>query len=236
MGVVMRKSLVTLAFLSSSIFSTVGHAGDWTGPYVGAHGGWSDWSLARPDDPTSPTQSIDGAFGGLQIGYDYQFPSNIVLGAVADVSIGNLDNNPITDGGTIMVHSDLDAFGTLRGRLGYSFGHILAYATGGGAWVNGSTTEDCPPNAQFGHCSRVGAYSETDDFTRWGWAYGGGVEMQIVDNVSLFAEYLRLDFGTETHNLGPKSNDREVAIDDVDVVRAGINFKFGHRETTASLK
>jgi outer membrane immunogenic protein len=233
----MRKRLVALAFLSSSIFSTTGQAGDWTGLYVGAHGGWSDWSLARPDDPTSPTQTIDGAFGGAQIGYNYQLPSNIVIGAVADVSIGDLDNSPITDGGTILVSSDIDAFGTLRGRLGYSFGHLLAYGTAGAAWMKGSTSEECPPTTnQFSFCFRNGPYVETDDFTRWGWAYGGGVEVEVAENISLFAEYLRLDFGTETHDLGPISSDRKVEIEDVDVVRAGVNFKFGSRETTASLK
>jgi outer membrane autotransporter protein len=216
-------------------FASPALAGDmnWTGLYLGAHAGWSDWALERPDDPTSPTQSFDGAFGGGQLGFDYQTSSGIVLGAVADVSFGDLSNEPVTDGGTIMVNSDIDTFGTIRGRLGYSFGRWLPYATAGGAWMSGSTTEVCPTGAQFGHCSRAGAYTESGDLNRWGWAYGGGVEVKLTQNVSLFAEYLRLDFGTETEDLGPKSWDREVKIEDVDVVRAGVNFKFGGREEAA---
>lgn len=209
---------------------------NWSGLYVGAHGGYSDWSLARPDDSTSPTQGVEGGFGGGQVGVDFQLPGNgIVLGALADISFGDLDNNPITDGGTIMVNSEIDRFGTIRGRLGYSFGRVLAYGTAGAAWVKGSTTEVCPPGAQFGFCSRVGAYTETDDFTRWGWAYGGGLEAKLTDNVSVFAEYVRLDFGTETHDLGPTSNNREVDITS-DTVRVGINYRFGGREEAVPLK
>lgn len=214
-------------------------AGDfnWSGFYAGAHGGYSDWSLARPDDATSPKQSVEGGFGGGQIGIDYQpVGSPIVIGALADISFGSLDNNPVTDGGTILVSSGVDRFGTIRGRLGYSFGSVLAYGTGGAAWVKGSTTEECPTTANpFSHCGRVGLYTETDDFTRWGWAYGGGLEAKLTDNLSLFAEYVRLDFGTETHDLGPKSNDRQVDITS-DTVRVGVNYRFGGREERVPLK
>ncbi|CAN1722349.1 outer membrane immunogenic protein [Hyphomicrobium sp. 1Nfss2.1] len=231
---------LALAAGFAACFVAGANAGDnynWSGLYVGAHGGYSDWSLSRPDDSSSPTQGVDGGFGGAQIGFDHQIPgSRIVLGALADVSFGDLDNNPITDGGTILVHSGVDRFGTIRGRLGYSFGHILAYGTGGAAWVKGSTTEECPTTSNpFSHCGKAGLYTETDDFTRWGWAYGGGLEAKLTDNLSLFAEYVRLDFGTETHVLGPKSNPREVDITS-DTVRVGFNYRFGGRDEPVPLK
>ena len=199
----------------------------WAGFYVGAHAGWSDWTLARPDDKTSPTQAFDGYFGGAQIGYDAQIPNTgIVLGVVADYSIGELSGPTYKDGTYITVNSEIDAFGTLRGRLGFAMGHFMPYVTGGAAWMKGSTSESCPAGALGGHCKAVGAYAETDNFSRWGWAYGGGAEIKLADHISIFAEYLRLDFGTETHDLGPKSWDREVKIDGIDTVRSGVNFKF----------
>ncbi len=235
----LRSGVFGAAVGAVLLLGTPANAGDynWTGLYVGAHGGYSDWSLSRPDDPTSPTQGVDGGFGGAQIGVDYELPGHrIVLGALADISFGDLDNNPITDGGTILVHSGVDRFGTIRGRLGYSFGHILAYGTGGAAWVKGSTTEECPPTTNiFSFCYKNGPYTETDDFTRWGWAYGGGLEAKLTGNLSVFAEYVRLDFGTETHDLGPKSNNREVDITS-DTVRVGINYRFGGREEPVPLK
>lgn len=232
----MRWYLVALACVFTFATAQAEPSYNWTGPYIGGHGGWSDWTFARPDDPTSPTQEIDGAFGGAQIGYDYQFPNNFVIGAVADVSAGDLSGPTYKDGNYITVSSDIDAFGTLRGRLGYSFGHSLLYGTAGAAWMKGSTTEDCPAGAGGGHCKTAGAYSETADIDVWGYAYGGGLEVKLSDHISLFAEYLRFDFGTETVDPGPKSNPRQEAIEDIDVVRAGVNFRFGEPEKRVSLK
>ena len=73
----------------------------------------------------------------------------------------------------------------------------MPYVTGGAAWMVGTTTENCPAGAGGGHCLAKGQYTETGDLSRWGWAYGGGFEMKLGGNVSLFAEYLRMDFGTE---------------------------------------
>lgn len=205
----------------------------WTGLYLGVHGGWSDWALGRPDDASSPTQEIEGVFGGGQIGFDVQLPGNIVAGVVADASIGDLQGDTYKDGGTITVDSNIDAFGTLRGRLGYAIdGRILPYVTGGAAWMIGDTSEHCPKNYGYSnHCKNAGQYDETDDFSRWGWAYGAGVEVRVVDNLTVFAEYLRLDFDTETHDLGPKSSDRKVSIDEIDLFKAGVNYRFGGRLT-----
>ena len=203
----------------------------WTGWYLGAHGGFSEWDFKRPDDKTSPTQSIDdGYFGGAQFGVDHELPNGIVVGLVADVSIGDLKTDTYKDGNFITVNSEIDAFGTLRARIGYAFDRFLPYLTGGAAWMAGSTTENCPAGASAGHCQTAGQYSETDDFDRIGLAYGGGFEIKMADNVSVFAEYLRLDFGTEIHDLGPKSWDRAIEIDGVDVIKAGLNYRFGDAE------
>ena len=222
----MRKYLSTLLFV---VFGATAAQAErpfnWTGFYVGAHGGWSDWTLSRPDDLSAPTQTFDGFSGGMQIGYDRQLGS-IVLGVVADASVGDLQGPTYKDGNFITVHSQIDWFGTLRGRLGVPIGHIMPYVTGGAAWMVGTTTENCPAGAGGGHCLAKGQYTETGDLSRWGWAYGGGFEMKLGGNVSLFAEYLRMDFGTEKEDLGPLSNNRDVKISDIDVVRGGVNFKF----------
>jgi outer membrane immunogenic protein len=35
-----------------------------------------------------------------------------------------------------MVHKDVQWLATVRGRLGYTWGSSMVYATGGGAWEN----------------------------------------------------------------------------------------------------
>ncbi len=206
---------------------TEAKATNWTGFYAGVHGGWSDWNFERPDDASSPTQEIEGYFGGGQIGYDVQLPGSFVLGVVADASVGDLSGDIYKDGSAITVDSEIDAFGTIRGRLGYSLGRIMPYVTGGAAWVVGSTSEHCPKGPTYSsHCNKAGKYDETDDFTRFGWAYGGGIAGKVNNHIDVFAEYLRLDFGTESHDLGPKSSDRDVRIDGVNVVKAGVNWRF----------
>lgn len=204
------------------------------GPYIGVHGGWADWGLERPDDnhlapeKRSPTQEFEGGFAGVQAGYDIHLPggSPIVIGAVADFSIGEFDGDTYKDGTYITLDSQIDAFGTVRARIGYTVARVMPYVTGGVAWAAGSTSEHCPKGASiYSHCGKVGAYDETDDFTRWGFAYGAGVEAKVTNNITAFAEYLRLDFGTEIHDLGPKSSDRAVDID-VDVIKAGLNYRF----------
>src|SRR5712691_1507865 len=79
---------------------------DWTGFTVGGHVGYaagaSDWSATQALAATpSSSGSLDlfqgfdafkgtgSYFGGLQAGYNYLFPSRLVLGAEADVIFPN---------------------------------------------------------------------------------------------------------------------------------------------------
>ncbi|NJM35942.1 MAG: porin family protein [Rhodomicrobium sp.] len=85
----------------------------WTGFYVGVNlgGAWDD---------TDDFEVVgDTLLGGGHIGYNWQGPSNIVLGIEGDVSF--LD--------------DVEYLATIRGRLGYAFGPTLVYATAGGAFI-----------------------------------------------------------------------------------------------------
>ena len=129
---------------------------DWTGFYVGAHGGYatgySKWSGTERGTPF-PTLSgsldffhaFDGFKGtgsyfvGLQAGYNYMLPSRVVLGAEADVTfpsnISGLQviSSPAT--GTASYAEQVQYSGTVRSRVGYAPSHWLVYVTGGFAWT-----------------------------------------------------------------------------------------------------
>ncbi len=85
---------------------------NWSGLYFGANGGygWAD-----------NDSSINGGFGGGQIGYNFQ-RGKIVFGAETDIRA------PVLRGAA---SATLDYFGTVRGRVGYAFDRTLVYGTGG---------------------------------------------------------------------------------------------------------
>ena len=62
---------------------------DWTGFYIGGNGGYS-WGRGATNyavagrAPFSTTQAINGGLGGGQIGYNWQFNHNWLLGIEAD--------------------------------------------------------------------------------------------------------------------------------------------------------
>src|SRR5436190_5143888 len=76
---------------------------DWTGFYVGAHGGWARtdkrWSL--PGTGEVANYNANGPIGGVQAGYNWQ-SGNWVLGAEAQASWGKINKgvtwiDPMTD-------------------------------------------------------------------------------------------------------------------------------------------
>lgn len=252
----MRKSLVALAFLSSTVFSTAGQAQDWTGFYVGTHAGygWGDWDgklettagcpAACPPNKDAgylnPYRTIDadGWLGGLQVGYNWRLQGPIVIGFEADISWTDMDGSGTFDtdkyGRSVWSKQhdlELDYFGTARVRLGYAAQSVLPYITGGLAW--GKTSGDLAvtyiPPAGVGGTS----YASTDE-NHVGWTIGAGVEYAISSNLSIKAEYLYVDLGDEdylfkgeTYTGLPFDTDSFASDLTFDVVRVGLNYKLG---------
>src|SRR5205807_8018282 len=118
--------------------------------------------------------------------------------------------------------SDSDFFTTIRGRLGFAFGHWLFYGTGGGIGVNYETRISDPGEGVFG------SKQEFD----WGWTGGGGIEYMFGCHWSLKAEYLRYKLDDQTFSAEESSGGR-LGVPfgwraDVEghIVRAGLNYKF----------
>src|SRR5208337_5154757 len=110
---------------------------NWSGFYAGVNGGgaWSDFSdqLAYPG--TIGGVSPSGGFGGGQIGYNWQsfWRSHVVFGVEADIQGAGISDKR-TDGFGDAVKSDLNYFGTIRGRIGYALDSSLVYFTSGFAY------------------------------------------------------------------------------------------------------
>jgi opacity protein-like surface antigen len=85
---------------------------------------------------TAGVPSPTGGFWGGQVGANYQFARNWVVGAEIDSSFARIEDTKTVPepfdahtliGGTVKLNS----LTTLRGRLGFAWDRALLYATGG---------------------------------------------------------------------------------------------------------
>ena len=132
--------------------------------------------------------------------------------------------------------NDTQFVGTVRGRLGYAFGDLLIFGTGGFAYGNVRTQSLLFPGAAPGNQAYAGATSSL----RTGYAYGGGVEYAIPTTsflnffkssaVTVKAEFIHFDLGSQTVFLGNTFGGAGVPFTERvhtegNLVRAGLNYK-----------
>lgn len=209
---------------------------NWSGFYVGVHGGYGWGHTLDTNNPNASGQTLTGGFGGAQIGYNYQLQNNVVLGLEADVAYSGIgkDWGGATQYDPYYGEDNIDWFGTVRARVGYSADRFLPYLTGGLAWANVEHKLGCdgnrsplPPRG----CS-IAAFETSKSDTAWGWTVGAGVEYAITNNVTVKAEYLYTDLGTNDvtlvdPNIAPTNpiNNREFDTT-FNSVKLGLNYKF----------
>lgn len=133
---------------------------DWTGFYAGVQAGYGFGDVSG-----GATGDLDGAFGGILGGYNYDF-GRFVLGAELDASLADLS----IDGGV----GDIDQLARLKLRGGFELGRALLYGTAGGAYANVDTP--------------------TGDLSDFGFVVGAGVDYLVTDNIVAGVEYLYHDF------------------------------------------
>jgi outer membrane immunogenic protein len=194
------------------------------------------------DEPQSFTSATaDGCFGGGQVGYNYQFSNNVVVGIEGDLSFGNirssfswtqgLPGDPDPDVNSW--ESKLTSFGTVHARLGYAWAQWLPYITGGWAWGRNGLTSRCPRSCDPTFAPTDADSATTSDTrTHSGWAIGGGLEYAINENWSVIAEYLHLELGSQRYNVQVDYDDGVPPGVDfgrlkIDTVKVGLNYRFG---------
>ena len=178
----------------------------WTGFYVGINGG-GGWGSSQWDAVNS--FDLSGGLIGGTVGYNWQF-GQAVVGAEGDI-----DWSGIKGTSTVLCPGGCETrnkwLATVRGRLGLAFDRFLPYVTGGLAFGDINATVPILPGGSISNA---------------GWTVGAGVEVGLVSNVSLKAEYLYVDLGNFNCGLNcglaPGSN---VSFT-TSVFRGGANLRF----------
>jgi len=196
---------------------------NWSGIYIGANGGYgfgtSSWS---GPGLTTGNFNTTGFLAGGTIGGNLQF-GPVVVGAEGDWDWSNLSGNTSTTTPTAggcapsNCQTSADWLATGRGRIGYAFDRVLFYGTGGAAFA--------PVKAGMG--TTAGSQSSTEV----GWTAGAGLEFAFAPNWTAKVEYLYVDLGNlscTTSCFGAPAAPVATSVKFTEnVVRAGINFKFG---------
>jgi outer membrane immunogenic protein len=201
-------------------------AANWTGFYLGGNfGSGTARNRSTLTDLGAGTTdrfnlAPDGINGGVQAGYNWQ-AGNWVYGLETDIQASAQEDNKTcigcVPGASLDFNSKLPWFGTVRGRLGYSVGPSLFYATGGFAY--GGVKTD------------INTVSLSD--TRTGWTVGAGIETPFTllglfgPNWTSKTEYLYVDLGRDTNALVLNGIPRTFSTNVQEhIFRTGLNYHF----------
>ena len=212
---------------------------NWSGFYIGLNvgGQWGHSEDLDEDGYQAPKPNEwgydeSGVIAGGQIGYNFQW-NWLVLGVEGDVGYMNLDGRGTSEfdqsfeAGDTHGETNSDFYTTIRGRLGFAFGHWLFYGTGGGIGVNLETRviDDC----NVFPCGNDLINAGKTEFN-WGWTGGGGIEYMMNCHWTIRGEYLRYQLGDQdfeaisANGRGPW-HFKGVGTEG-NIVRVALNYKF----------
>ena len=162
----------------------------WSGCYVGGNLGGSFGSTSVSGAAGTVSADGSGFAGGGQIGCDYQFSPNWVVG-FRNMFDGTTGSRSGTMAGALagdVANFNNQWFDTLTARLGYSWApDWMIYFQGGAAWAHTST-----------NITAAGVQVGQTSATRTGWTVGGGVEWMWMPHWSVFLEGNYMDYGSNS--------------------------------------
>ncbi|MGY6709231.1 MAG: outer membrane protein [Rhizobiaceae bacterium] len=221
-----RKALAASVFLGAAAMVTPAMSADptywdqpspafnWSGFYVGAHGGWGsgNYDYIFPNGQNVGS-SLSGGFGGIQAGYNWDF-GGVIVGAEGDLSFGNIGGTSVCPNAAFSCNVDVNFLSTVRGRVGLPLDNVMPYVTAGVAFGN------------VRRRSSDGAQSLSDSRTLTGWTAGLGAEVAVMDGWSIGGEYLYVDLGRRTFpGTGPAFSDVRIGTQ-MHTFRLKANFRW----------
>lgn len=218
----------------------------WTGCYLGGHAGGGRGTK----DMTDPVQLVQdtlnqapstagiatvsttptGAVIGGEIGCDYQFAGNAVIGIEGTASGTTMKASTLVGlpagvpGDVALVQANNDFLASVTGRIGYAFDTVLLYARGGFA-VAGDKYD-----VSGGTFNGGGPFHFQGVDNRYGWIVGGGVDWAFTRHWSMNVEYDYYSFGNGNILMTDQVSALTGVVNvkqTVQVVKVGFNFHIG---------
>jgi opacity protein-like surface antigen len=192
---------------------------NWTGLFLGVSApgalwGESTWNFSSLGG--NAANNYAGVLVGGGGGYNYQTGA-LVLGGAAEwdwtnARGGETFNCPANGVVFNSCTNRVNSIFTATARVGYAYDRLLVYGQGGlavGDVVAQTIFNSVPGNVSSGK-------------TSVGWTAGAGFEFGLTQNISVKAEYLYFDLGSDTYNLAiPVALNRNGNIG-----RVGLNYRF----------
>lgn len=215
----------------------------WTGFYAGVHGAWirDDGEAVRTEVLNVPLAAIPnrtglsdaGIGGGAQIGYLWDFGS-LVAGLEADLTATDIGKSRSSVGAAdgFSLRTDLTSqmnwFGTIKGRLGLSMPSFLPFVERSLVYVTGGLAL-----AEIEHQGQitirppgVGPQERSNEW-KTGFVIGGGTEHRLSQTVSLKTETLYYNLEDETLTLSRGGALASYRFEnDGWISRVGLNVRF----------
>ncbi|MGB7099820.1 MAG: outer membrane beta-barrel protein [Xanthobacteraceae bacterium] len=204
----------------------------WTSCYAGGNvgGGFGQKDLNDTAGILSPNTgftssnlNISGYMLGGQIGCDYQFASNWILGIEGAASGGDIGGTttvttPGIAGDTATFKDTTDFLSSVTARAGLAWDRWMLYGKGGVGFVND----------RYNIADAFTTYNFDGVETRLGWTAGVGVEWALWDDWSVKLEYDYYGFGTRNVTFIEESaafpSGPENIKQTIQTVKLGLNF------------
>jgi len=197
---------------------------NWTGCYVGGNAftGWSQKSFTASDGTSDGSHTADGWLVGGQIGCDYQFANNWVIGIQGMWDGANLtgQHDAFCDSeGCATFHTKISSFATVTAELGYLINPTTKfYGKAGVGWVKDHFTCDgfyCDPTLSA-------------NGTRSGFDLGVGIAWMFAPNWDFWVEYDHMWLGSKTLTFTNSIGDsfHENIKQDLSKVLVGVDYRF----------
>jgi outer membrane immunogenic protein len=206
----LAADMPTKAYSPAAVMAPVS---SWTGLYVGGGGGYGLYDARQSTTGSGigffgvPTLTVNngdtggrGAFGTLQLGYDYQFLNQYVVGVFGDYDFSSIKGTLTDQNLGVNYNLKQTSAWAVGGRIGYLVNpQLLTYFAGGysHSHFEGGPAVNVFAGAPFGTSLPNQSYS--------GYFLGGGTEIMVAPGWSWKNEYRLASYESRTtaNVIGP---------------------------------